>query len=407
MGRDRGSSKIRAVAVVAVAVVVAVVVVVGVVVGVVAVAVRVGIRRVDRSAQAGGGHSEVLLHVRDQLSIRRMVHRLTADDLRFDRSIVVVDIRQELNFRRGRPQDEDFVEAVESACGVAKQRPQVVRMVVLGRTALRMSVNVTMGRMKGRLVEAVGLHVENASLVVIDPNCRVGGHGRSRPSYYAKRSRSNCCLPEWIMAQQDSDRSVDLPVRSLEIFERNGGRARALRVFCPTRNASTDTSDCANCPFVRAVSEANVSCTPAGVAPAPESALDGPLFLGPDALAKGTPVGAVCAAHSVAVRVDVSAARARLLLDRNPHVVVLAANDEVRGTLSGMDPAEGLTSLGELAAVGPVLRESAPLIQAIDLMVHGHMRFVAVTGEDRRFVGLISDLDVLRWVARRRTPSPR
>jgi hypothetical protein len=104
-----------------------------------------GIRGVGRSAQAGSGHSEVLLHVRDQLSIRRMVHRLTANDLRFDRSIVIVDIRQELNFRRRRPQDKDFVETVESACGVAKQRPQVVRMVVLGRTPLRMSVNVPMG----------------------------------------------------------------------------------------------------------------------------------------------------------------------------------------------------------------------------------------------------------------------
>jgi len=220
-------------------------------------------------------------------------------------------------------------------------------------------------------------------------------------------ARERVLLAEWIMAQQDSDRSVDLPVRSLEIFEGNGRSARALRVFCPTRNASTDTSDCARCPFLHSVSDTNVSCAPAGVAPTPESALDGPLFLGPDALAKRTPVGAVCAAHSVAVRVDVSVARARLLLDRNPQVVVLSANDEVRGTLSATEPADGLSSLGELAADGPVLRESAPLIHAIDRMVHGHMRFLAVTREDRRFVGLISDLDVLRWVARRRTPGQR
>jgi hypothetical protein len=202
------------------------------------------------------------------------------------------------------------------------------------------------------------------------------------------------------MAPEHSDRLVELPVRSMDVFERGGRNVRALRVFCPSRHASVHASACTACPFAHTVSDTAVSCAPPGIPGELEPVPDKPLFLGPDALALGTPVGAVCAPRSVAVRVDVPVARARMLLDREAFVVVLTHDDRVHGVLSAAAPRDELSSLGDVDSRVPVLRESAPLIEAIDLMLHGHVRLVSVTGDNQRFLGLVTDLDVLRWAAR-------
>jgi CBS domain-containing protein len=205
------------------------------------------------------------------------------------------------------------------------------------------------------------------------------------------------------MAPEDSGRPIELPVRSLEIFERDGRTVRALRVFCPSRYRSIDSSTCAVCPFVHTVSDTAVACAPPGVDADAEPAPDKPLFLGPDALALRTPAGAVCAAHSVAVRADVPMAHARSVLNHEPFVVVLTSDDRVRGVLSTAELSDELTALGEMADRTPTVPEYAPLIEAIELMLHSHVRMVPVVGEDRRFLGLVADLDVLRWAARYHT----
>ncbi len=199
------------------------------------------------------------------------------------------------------------------------------------------------------------------------------------------------------------ERTVELPVRSLQILERDGRRVRALRVLCPRVRASIAPTACTTCPFVRGMSEIAVTCAPPGIPGGPESSSRTLLFVGPDALALHTPVGAVCAPCSVAVRVDVPIARARGLLDRHSFVVVLTSDDRVHGILSAVKPLEGLSTLAEMDDSTHALPESAPLTEAIELMVHGHVRFVFVTGDDRHFVGLVTDLDVLRWVAQRHT----
>jgi CBS domain-containing protein len=42
------------------------------------------------------------------------------------------------------------------------------------------------------------------------------------------------------------------------------------------------------------------------------------------------------------------------------------------------------------------------LVHAIDRMVHERARALPVVDEEGRIVALLTDLDVLRWVARRR-----
>jgi CBS domain-containing protein len=191
---------------------------------------------------------------------------------------------------------------------------------------------------------------------------------------------------------------VELPVRSVDILERNGRTVR-LRVFCPSRYRSVDSSTCTVCPFVQTFSVIAVTCAPPGVSAEAGATRDKPLFLGPEALALRTPVGSVCALRSVAVRDDVSPAHARSVLDRYPFAVVLTPDDRVRGILSEAEPSDA-RSLGEIDGRTPILPEYAPLIEAIELMLRGHVRLVPVVDEKRRFLGLVADLDVLRWAAR-------
>jgi len=193
---------------------------------------------------------------------------------------------------------------------------------------------------------------------------------------------------------------VELPVRSVDILERNGRTVRALRVFCPPRYRSVDSSTCAACTFVHTFSDVAVTCAPPGESAEADPAPDKPLFLGPEALALRTPVGSVCSLRSIAVREDVSPAQARGALDRYPFAVVLAPNDHVCGVLSAAEPPDLHAALSEADGRTPTLPEFAPLIEAIELMLHAHVRLVPVVDENRRFLGVVADLDVLRWAAR-------
>jgi predicted transcriptional regulator len=152
------------------------------------------------------------------------------------------------------------------------------------------------------------------------------------------------------------------------------------------------------------VSETAVMCAPPGIFEEAEPAPDQPLFLGPDARALRTPLGAICAPHSVAVRVDMPIVQARLLLARETIVVVLTYDDEVRGILSAALP-HPPSALDELDECADAIPESAPLVEAIELMVHRHVRLVPLIGDGRRFAGLVSDLDVLRWATRQHNRS--
>jgi CBS domain-containing protein len=87
--------------------------------------------------------------------------------------------------------------------------------------------------------------------------------------------------------------------------------------------------------------------------------------------------------------------------------VVLTADDRVHGIFSSAEPPEGLMALAEMEDPARVLPESAALIEALELMMLSRVRVVAVTGDGGRFVGLVADLDLLRWVARHRLqPAP-
>ncbi len=160
---------------------------------------------------------------------------------------------------------------------------------------------------------------------------------------------------------------------------------------------------CRECTFGRGESEGAVLCAlPAGPDEA-ESAPDTPLFLGPCAQSLHTVLGGAFASYATAVRVDVPVAEALGILEREGIVAIVDANGALRGVLSASEPHDRLRTLTALDEEDPGLAESAPLADAIERLVHGRARFIPVTGDHRRFEGIVADLDVLRWAARVRS----
>jgi len=187
-------------------------------------------------------------------------------------------------------------------------------------------------------------------------------------------------------------------VSEVETFELDGQRGRVLRVFCASRGHSVDPSACAACSFGSVVSRETVDCCWPGAEPQADPRA--PLYIGADASALHTPVGAVCAAHVLAVRAKTPAAELRGALQGQPYVVVVGADDHVLGVVT-----DGLSQRqvagGTAEGTAPTVREAEPLRNAIERMIHGRRRFLPVVDDAGRFVGAVTDLDVLRWVKRR------
>jgi aminoglycoside phosphotransferase family enzyme/predicted kinase/CBS domain-containing protein len=188
-----------------------------------------------------------------------------------------------------------------------------------------------------------------------------------------------------------------LPIHRLDIVEADGRIVQEERIFCPRRLASVDATTCRECAFGRGESEEAVLCgLPARDGEA-ESAPDSPLFLGPCALSLHTVLGGAFAPNATAVRVDVPVAEALRILERESVVAVIDADGALRGLLSAAAPPDRLRTLTALDEEDSGLAESASLADAIERLVHGRARFIPVTGDHRRFEGIVADLDVLRW----------
>jgi hypothetical protein len=113
---------------------------------------------------------EVPLHVGEELSIRRMIDGLEPHHSRYERALVLVQVPDELELRRRRPDDEDGVGLAERLHDIAEEPAQVVGVMVLFRRTLLVAMDVGAGRTKRRLVERPGVNVEDAGFLVIDPD---------------------------------------------------------------------------------------------------------------------------------------------------------------------------------------------------------------------------------------------
>ena len=112
------------------------------------------------------------------------------------------------------------------------------------------------------------------------------------------------------------------------------------------------------------------------------------LFIGAGAVAMSVCAGDLIGPRTLAVR-DRGCAPPAEAEHRTTPVVILDANDHPVETVVDQD-----------TRGAHCLRESASLHDALDLMIHHHERFVPLVNADGSLVGLLTDLDVLRWVAR-------
>jgi hypothetical protein len=201
------------------------------------------------------------------------------------------------------------------------------------------------------------------------------------------------------MGDENGSSGGALPVRAVEMLDRDGRRTFALRVFCPRHHHSMDPAACVACPFVSSVSRHGVVCRAPGAVAAPPDA-SAPLYLGPQASALRTPIGAVCSARVVAVRKGLSEEQVRSALDGAPYVVVLGEGDRVCGIVSNALSSQRSGRMGvDDDSRQATLEESAPLRDAIERMVRGELRVLPVVDAVGRFVGTVTDLDILRWVS--------
>jgi CBS domain-containing protein len=208
-----------------------------------------------------------------------------------------------------------------------------------------------------------------------------------------------------------------LPVRRRLKFLRDGSTRSADLIFCETHGESVPISRCASCPFSGNVAwesygpSATVECCRFSLPMArsvPEPPASGEPWRGPGAVevAATFPVGLsivrpfVCVAHDAPLSVAMRA----LAVESTPHgVAVVDERDRFIGMLGG---ATSLASLHEgdraedhATAQWCSLRERESLGDAFVAMTAQHARVVAVVSEEAELVGVLRDLDALRFVS--------
>jgi CheY-like chemotaxis protein len=121
-----------------------------------------------------------------------------------------------------------------------------------------------------------------------------------------------------------------------------------------------------------------------------------------------TPIGEAMSRDVHCVRADADAASAASVLRARGLDAVPVVDDDgrVEGLLLAVDLLRHADALGEVGAGAlalrdvPTLLRSTPIATAAAVMAFEGITCVPVVGEGGRFVGVVSALDVLRWVAR-------
>ena len=115
------------------------------------------------------GSAEVATHELEELAIGRVVDPLDSYDLRGERVIVLVDVLNEVVFRRGRPEHEDLLHAFERLNDLTKEWLRLP-----GDTAFRSDTAVppyvALRTVDRGCVDALGVDMKDLRFLMIDPN---------------------------------------------------------------------------------------------------------------------------------------------------------------------------------------------------------------------------------------------
>jgi CBS-domain-containing membrane protein len=181
------------------------------------------------------------------------------------------------------------------------------------------------------------------------------------------------------------ERAVRLGTRRRIVVGHTGHRV-ALSVFCPRELRSKNLDVCRRCPRRAGVEAESVTCVP-DVEPAAAESL----------------VGAVMGDASVTIEAGTPVGALTPLVESCGWMAVVVFDTDDRAL--GLIEREQLTSVepGTVARVlarpfVPVL-ESSPVMSVVQRMVHERARAFPVESSAGSTVGIVTDLDALRWVA--------
>ena len=168
--------------------------------------------------------------------------------------------------------------------------------------------------------------------------------------------------------------------------------------FCPNESRSVGLDRCRTCLWASHVDDERVDCFP-GEPPGEHSR-------GSERSGADVPVGSVLGATHVAVRSEVTIRELRRLLAEEPANTVLVVDDEdhLIGTIdtSSLEQCPGgVPAILPMRAKHSIL-ETATVADAVERLVRTHSRSVAVVDADGHAVGVLTDIDLLRWFARHR-----
>lgn len=217
-----------------------------------------------------------------------------------------------------------------------------------------------------------------------------------------------------------SEEAMDrLPVRRRLKFLRDGSTRTAELVFCETHGESVPISRCASCPFSGNVawalngSSATVECCRFSLPmarSASEPPASGARLRGPGAVevAATLPVGLsivrtiVCVAHDAPLSVAMRA----LATERSAYgVAVVDESDRFMGMLGRATASfaslhsEGDPAADHMTTARCSVHERESLGNAFAAMTARHARELTVLSEDGVLVGVLRDIDALRFVS--------
>ncbi len=219
----------------------------------------------------------------------------------------------------------------------------------------------------------------------------------------------------------------ELPIRTREIFDGDSARSEDQTVFCPSRKTATAVQDCKTCPFAKSVENDAVICVRGGA----EST--GTFKIGNDprvdvaAAAARTALREVMPPNVTCVRADSSLEMAsRLLLERELRCLpvvdvdgrligIVSKSDLLREGAEGdalqmrveLEPGFHLEQMSArtvseiMTPCVHALPEDAPVAFAISLLAFESLHEAPIVTSDGRVVGVVTALDVLKWLASR------
>lgn len=220
------------------------------------------------------------------------------------------------------------------------------------------------------------------------------------------------------------------PVLVREVLRGDGSRVLSLRVYCSRQSASVDLETCEVCASCIDISpdpggtQVFVRCEPVqetanARAGAPEEGS------GPGGLAGGTtPVGEILSDNTLCVGTDthvpaiIELMKERSLpgvfvVDDEGHLVGIVRDVNLLRTLEPMphmrqEPLHALAGshVETVMSTAMAIGEDSPVRRALLCMAHAHLREIPVVTREGRLVGVLRDIEGLRWFASERRAKP-